>query len=66
MNMNKNIGRGLHFCCSTNSTMFTNCCDAAIMYERACPACGKLIIGHEAETDHERFIIRWISLYPKH
>lgn len=44
----------------TNSTMFTDCCGCAICdYERKCPCCGSLIIGHDAETEHERGLIRW-------
>ncbi len=44
----------------TNSTLFTECCDTAICDDqRKCPICGRLVIGHDAETDHERGKIRW-------
>lgn len=44
----------------TNSTMFTFCCESAICSdELKCPACGKYVIGWDAETDHERGRIRW-------
>ena len=32
---------GVHFCSSTNSTFFTDCCDVAITNEKNCPLCGK-------------------------
>lgn len=44
----------------TNSTMFTECCETAICNDqRNCPACDREVIGHDAETDHERGRIRW-------
>ena len=44
----------------TNSTMFTECCDCAICDdEGCCPSCGREVIGHDAETSHERNMIRW-------
>lgn len=44
----------------TNSTMFTQCCNTAICdHERCCPKCGREVVGANAETDHERGIIRW-------
>jgi len=44
----------------TNSTMFTRCCQVAICDDqRCCPRCGQEIIGADAETDHERGLIRW-------
>ena len=44
----------------TNSTMFTQCCDAAICDdERVCPVCRREVVGANAETDHERGRIRW-------
>jgi hypothetical protein len=46
----------------TNSTMFTECCSVAITRsEKKCPYCNSLIIGYDAQTDHERDIIRWRS-----
>ena len=45
-----------------NSTMFTTCCDSAIRDQEAnCPSCGTPVIGHDAESDHERGRIRWRS-----
>ena len=44
----------------TNSTMFTNCCGAAICDDqRYCPVCGRKVVGWDAESDHERGTIRW-------
>ena len=46
----------------TNSTMFTDCCRTAINnYEIRCPICGMLVVGHDAENDHERGKIRWMK-----
>jgi len=44
----------------TNSTMFTECCMCAICNnEPNCPVCGRKVIGWDAETKHERSMIRW-------
>lgn len=44
----------------TNSTLFTECCGAAICNdERYCPTCKRRVIGADAETSHERHMIRW-------
>lgn len=44
----------------TNSTMFTQCCKAAICNdEKCCPRCKREVIGHDAESDNERGRIRW-------
>ena len=44
----------------TNSTMFTECCEVAICGdERNCPLCGTKVVGHDAESDHKRGVIRW-------
>ena len=44
----------------TNSTMFTDCCNTAICNnESNCPKCGSKVIGHDAESNHERGLIRW-------
>ena len=65
-NFNNEIVRGVHLCCSTNSTMFTNCCDCAICNdEKICPKCGSLIYGYDAGTDHERGITRWKMAFKK-
>lgn len=45
-----------------NSTMFTECCSAAICEdELCCPICKRKVIGHNAESDAERGRIRWKS-----
>lgn len=44
----------------TNSTMFTSCCGTAICNDQLrCPACGELVIGHDATSDYRRGRIRW-------
>lgn len=44
----------------TNSTMFTECCQCAICGDEPnCPVCGRKVVGHDAETAHERRKIRW-------
>ncbi len=44
----------------TNSTMFTECCETAICDDQPnCPRCGREIVGHDAESNHERRMIRW-------
>lgn len=44
----------------TNSTFFTDCCRTAICdNERRCPRCDNLVIGHDADTDYQRRLIRW-------
>ena len=44
----------------TNSTMFTACCSVAICDDEGhCPGCGREVVGHNAETNHERGRIRW-------
>jgi hypothetical protein len=46
----------------TNSTMFTGCCSVAICDdERNCPHCGRPVIGHDAESNHQRGRIRWAN-----
>ena len=42
-----------------NSTMFTGCCGVAICDDqKCCPVCGRDVVGADAETDHERRLIR--------
>ena len=44
----------------TNSTMFTGCCGTAICSDEPnCPSCKRPVVGHDAESDHERAKIRW-------
>lgn len=51
---------GVYHCSPTNSTAFTECCRTAICDRQArCPACGKLIIGHDAATEGETGRIRF-------
>jgi len=46
----------------TNSIMFTECCGCAICSDqRKCPRCGRFVIGYDAESSHERSVIRWKS-----
>ena len=48
----------------SNSTFFTQCCQVAICDDQGkCPGCGRLVIGHDAETDEKRNRIRWRSAY---
>ncbi len=43
----------------TNSTMFTYCCQTAICDdEKKCPSCNREVIGFDADSDHERGLIR--------
>lgn len=44
----------------TNSTMFTECCNVAILdEEKVCPNCKKNIIGYDIEDEYRRGLIRW-------
>lgn len=44
----------------TNSTFFTECCQVAICdYQKVCPHCKGLVIGHDALTEHARRMIRF-------
>lgn len=44
----------------TNSTFFTQCCETAICDDEPnCPRCHRKVIGHDAESNHKRYIIRW-------
>lgn len=71
MYFNENYPSGIVFLSprGTNSTMFTQCCGTAICEdEKLCPSCGRKVIGHDAESNHERAMIRWrfaTSLWPK-
>jgi len=50
----------------TNSTFFTVCCHAAICDDEArCPRCGRLVIGWDAGSAHERGKIRWKHAYQR-
>jgi len=44
----------------TNSTLFTECCGAAICDDQAkCPRCNRNVVGYDADTNHERGKLRW-------
>lgn len=44
----------------TNSQMFTTCCNSAICSDqKRCPSCGNYVYGHDAESNHERYVWRW-------
>ena len=44
----------------TNGTMFTECCGCAICDDqRLCPSCKREVVGHDAESNHERDRVRW-------
>ena len=44
----------------TNSTMFTECCQVAIIdHQLKCPRCNRPVVGHDAPNDNERRKIRW-------
>lgn len=48
----------------TNSTFFTECCTTVICDDEArCPSCNRLVIGHDAESNHERHKVRWQLAY---
>ena len=62
MHINDDYIAGIHALSpyGTNSTMFTECCSCAITdTEKQCPECGRLVVGHDAETDADRGKIRW-------
>lgn len=51
-------------CSPTNSTMFTNCCEAAILdREWKCPGCGKEVYPGKNCNEHERGRLRWSWAY---
>jgi len=44
----------------TNSTMFTECCEVAIVSTEAlCPRCRRKVIGYDEPSPHRRDMIRW-------
>lgn len=44
---------GLHYVCETNSTLFCNGCDAAVMDdEKHCPGCNKVVYPEEPRLRH--------------
>lgn len=54
----------VYLCSPYNSTMFTTCCHVAICdNQKRCPSCGRLIIGHDASSDHDRHMLRWFYAY---
>lgn len=64
MNYNEDYPSDIHALMpkGTNSTMFTRCCNKAICNDEPnCPSCKRPVIGHDAQTEHERGMIRWRS-----
>lgn len=50
----------------TNSQMFTTCCNSAICSDqKQCPSCKKYVYGHDAESDHQRGVLRWMYAFKK-
>ena len=48
----------------TNSTIFTNCCNVAILPHQAhCPRCKAEVYPGVDETDHQRNQARWNWAY---
>jgi len=44
----------------TNSTMFTQCCGAAITDDQqCCPVCGRKVVGYDQAPGTERERVRW-------
>jgi len=57
---------GVFLCSSTNSTMFTECCNIAICNDQInCPKCQSNVIGYDAENNHNRGMIRWKYAFKK-
>ena len=57
--MNDDKVFGVHLSGPNNSTMFTDCCGAAICEDQQrCPECRELVIGWDAETDAKRDRVR--------
>ena len=51
---------GVYFSSPTNSTMFTECCEVAILdYEDNCPKCDKEVVGSSEVELRDRLRIRW-------
>ena len=64
MNPNEDYVAGIKpiFPHGTNSTMFTECCGSAICEDELyCPSCKRKIIGYDADSEHERSMIRWAN-----
>lgn len=50
---------GVHFCSTSNSTHFTDCCEVAINdNESNCPSCGGEVPGDGRER-HDQAMVRW-------
>jgi len=51
-------------CSSTNSTMFTTCCECAICNDQQyCPRCKQEITPYEPGNPHETGMMRWEVAY---
>ena len=56
----------VHLSGSTNSTMFTDCCDSAVTErDTKCPSCGALVYPVGEEDDHKRATLRWQYAFKK-
>lgn len=45
---------GVRYCCATNSTLFSTCCNVAVCDDEACcPRCGELIEPADARSRHD-------------
>jgi hypothetical protein len=55
----------IYLCSPTNSTIFTTCCDTAILnHEVNCPSCKKRVFPfYDCESAHERGRYRWSHVY---
>jgi hypothetical protein len=59
----KRYPKGVHLCNSTNSTIFTNCCNAAITdRDKQCPKCRYYIVGWDSKNVNKT---RWLFAYKK-
>lgn len=54
----------VHLIGNANSTIFTNCCEAAILPQQThCPVCKQEIYPGVNQTDHQRDTARWTWAY---
>ena len=43
---------GVHYCSPTNSTLFTDCCNCAVVEEEKCPSCGARVVPESNRGRH--------------
>jgi hypothetical protein len=56
--------KSVYLSSSTNSTMFTRCCNVAICDDQAfCPGCKSEVHPGEEATSHQRHVSRWNMAY---